>query len=130
MPDTQELSNQSERVVFCVTPAFYRIADVMLLTALSRATIYRRIADGRFPAPIHLRGRACGWTPAELQAWIDNPAEYRAAPASAEPRQARLRRNVRRLNRSRLSRRKFRTQIGHDGENTPTKDKAPTARIP
>jgi prophage regulatory protein len=59
-------------------PAFFRIADVMRITALSRATVYRRIADGIFPRPVHLGGRACGWTPAALQAWIDDPGRYRA----------------------------------------------------
>ena len=42
-------------------PAFYRLRDVMRITALSRSTIYRRIAEGRFPAPIHLGGRASAW---------------------------------------------------------------------
>lgn len=60
-------------------PAFFRIADVMRITALSRATVYRRIADGIFPTPVHLGGRACGWTPKALQAWIDDPAGYRAS---------------------------------------------------
>jgi prophage regulatory protein len=59
-------------------PAFFRIADVMRITALSRATVYRRIADGIFPPPVHLGGRACGWTPAALQAWIDDPGGYRS----------------------------------------------------
>lgn len=59
-------------------PAFFRIADVMRITALSRATVYRRIADGIFPPPVHLGGRACGWTPAALQAWIDDPGGYHA----------------------------------------------------
>lgn len=63
-------------------PAFYRIADVMRITALSRATLYRRIVEGRFPTPIHLGGRACGWTPAALQKWIDNPEGYRAPQSS------------------------------------------------
>ncbi|MBK5205698.1 MAG: AlpA family phage regulatory protein [Polaromonas sp.] len=60
-------------------PAFFRIADVIRITALSRATVYRRIADGIFPAPVHLGGRACGWTPKALQAWIDDPGGYRAS---------------------------------------------------
>jgi len=62
-------------------PAFFRIADVMRITALSRATVYRRIADGIFPPPVHLGGRACGWTPAALQAWIDDPGGYRTPRA-------------------------------------------------
>ena len=63
-------------------PAFFRIADVMRITALSRATVYRRIADGIFPAPVHLGGRACGWTPKALQAWIDDPGGYGAPDRS------------------------------------------------
>ena len=63
-------------------PAFFRIADVMRITALSRATVYRRIADGIFPAPVHLGGRACGWTPAALQAWIHDPGGYRVPSRS------------------------------------------------
>lgn len=63
-------------------PAFFRIADVMRITALSRATVYRRIADGKFPLPVHLGGRACGWTPLGLQAWIDDPGEYRVTGQS------------------------------------------------
>lgn len=60
-------------------PAFYRLRDVMRITALSRSTIYRRVAEGRFPAPVHLGGRASGWQCASLQQWIDNPEEYRAS---------------------------------------------------
>lgn len=60
-------------------PAFYRLRDVMRITALSRSTIYRRVAEGRFPAPIHLGGRAAAWQCASLQQWIINPEEYRAS---------------------------------------------------
>lgn len=69
------------------TPAFFRMADVTRITALSRATLYRRIAEGRFPAPVHLGGRACGWTPAALQAWIDDPGAY-SQPSQAAMRAA------------------------------------------
>ena len=43
------------------TPAFLRLRDVMRITALSRPTLYRRIAAQRFPRPVHPGGRACGW---------------------------------------------------------------------
>jgi prophage regulatory protein len=51
---------------------------VVRITALSRATSYRRIAEGRFPAPVHLGGRASGWASDALQAWIDAPDSFRA----------------------------------------------------
>ena len=63
-------------------PAFYRMRDVLRITALSRPTLYRRIAAGRFPPPVHLGGRACAWTPAALKAWIDDPDGYRIAQIS------------------------------------------------
>ena len=61
-----------------VPPAVYRLPDVIRITALSRSTIYRRIAEGRFPSPVHLGGRASAWPSAALQQWIDNPDGYGA----------------------------------------------------
>nr|WP_269475709.1 AlpA family phage regulatory protein [Variovorax sp. SRS16] len=48
------------------------------ITALSRTTLYRRISEGRFPAPVHLGGRASAWPSEALQAWIDDPDGYRS----------------------------------------------------
>jgi prophage regulatory protein len=42
-------------------PAFYRLREVVRMTALSRSTVYRRISEGRFPAPVSLGGRASRW---------------------------------------------------------------------
>lgn len=61
------------------SPAFYRLRDVIRIAALSRSTIYRRIAEGRFPAPVRLGGRASAWPSAGLQEWIDDPEGYRTA---------------------------------------------------
>lgn len=60
-------------------PAFYRLNEVTRITSLSRSTVYRRIAEGRFPEPVHLGGRASAWPRAALQAWIDDPQGYRRA---------------------------------------------------
>lgn len=69
-------------------PAFYRLQDIIRISALSRSTIYRRIADGRFPPPVHLGGRASGWPSEALQQWIDDPLGYRIAPPQPDPRAA------------------------------------------
>jgi len=66
------------------TPAFFRIRDVLRITGLSRPTLYRRIAVGRFPPPVHLGGRACGWSNLALQAWIANPQSYRSSQTAVE----------------------------------------------
>lgn len=62
-------------------PAFLRIRDVLRITALSRPTLYRRIAARRFPPPVHLGGRACGWRSTAVQTWISDPDGYRAPDA-------------------------------------------------
>ncbi|WP_093180080.1 AlpA family transcriptional regulator [Variovorax sp. YR266] len=59
-----------------VVPAFFRLTEVIRITGLSRATLYRRIAEGKFPPPVHLGGRACGWSRGALQRWIDDPEGY------------------------------------------------------
>lgn len=72
-------------------PAFFRMRDVLRITGLSRPTLYRRIVARRFPPPIHLGGRACGWAHSALQAWIANPDTYLAPEAEnrALPRRPR-----------------------------------------
>ncbi|MBK7115915.1 MAG: AlpA family phage regulatory protein [Proteobacteria bacterium] len=55
------------------------------ITGLSRPTIYRRIAAQRFPAPVHLGGRACGWPSVALQSWISDPEGYCTPPAQKAP---------------------------------------------
>ncbi len=47
-----------------------RRRQVEARTGLSRSTIYQRIADGEFPAPVSLGGRAVGWPSDEIDAWI------------------------------------------------------------
>lgn len=68
----------SEGVTDCTVPVFYRMADLVRITGLSRATLYRRIDEGRFPPQ-------CTWADAPavggasaLQAWIDDPEGYAA----------------------------------------------------
>jgi len=69
-------------------PAYYRLRDVVRITALSRSTIYRRITEGRFPAPVNLGGKASGWAREAVLRWIDDPAGYRATPPAAAAPQA------------------------------------------
>ena len=48
-----------------------RLPDVKARTGLARATIYLRMANGCFPRPISLGGRAVGWIEAEVDEWLD-----------------------------------------------------------
>jgi len=47
-----------------------RLPTVKARTGLSRSTIYLRIAEGSFPAPVSLGGRAVGWIEAEVNDWL------------------------------------------------------------
>jgi prophage regulatory protein len=48
-----------------------RRKQVEVRTGLSRSTIYSRIQQKQFPAPINLGGRAVGWLQAEVDEWLD-----------------------------------------------------------
>ena len=49
-------------------------------TGLSRSTIYLRVAEGTFPAPVSLGARAVGWIESEISDWLASQIK-----ASREP---------------------------------------------
>jgi prophage regulatory protein len=49
-----------------------RLPEVKRSTGLSRSTIYLRVAEGTFPKPVCLGGRAVGWLAEEVQDWLQN----------------------------------------------------------
>ena len=54
-----------------------RLPAVKDRTGLSRSTIYLRISEGVFPAPIILGGRAVGWIESEVLGWINKKISER-----------------------------------------------------
>ena len=50
--------------------AIIRRKQVEARTGLSRSTIYLRIAQGTFPAPVNLGSRAVGWVQSEIDHWL------------------------------------------------------------
>jgi len=52
-----------------------RLPAVKSCTGLSRSTIYLRVAQGTFPEPINLGGRAVGWVESEVQQWLQSKIE-------------------------------------------------------
>ncbi|WBU52067.1 AlpA family transcriptional regulator [Paracoccus sp. SCSIO 75233] len=50
----------------------YRRPEVEKITGLSRSTLYRLMAEGNFPKPIKLTGKAVGWTDAAIDDWLDS----------------------------------------------------------
>ena len=51
-----------------MTHTILRLPAIKTSTGLSRSTIYLRIAQGLFPKPVSLGGRAVGWPASEVVA--------------------------------------------------------------
>ena len=60
---------------------FMRINDVIASTGLSRATIYRLIANHDFPRQHQLTRRSSGWWEADVESWLKG----RLAPPPETP---------------------------------------------
>jgi prophage regulatory protein len=59
--------------------------QVEIRTGLSRSTIYQKVAEGTFPAPIHLSANAVGWLSHEIDRSLES--RIRASrPADKEVR--------------------------------------------
>ncbi|MGH9816030.1 MAG: helix-turn-helix transcriptional regulator [Candidatus Acidiferrales bacterium] len=58
-----------------MTHTILRLPAVKASTGLSRSTIYLRVAQGTFPKPVSLGGRAVGWLEAEIQDWLQRRIE-------------------------------------------------------
>ena len=48
-----------------------RRAQVQNRTGLSRSSIYKFIAEDKFPKPVSLGARAVGWVEADIDDWLD-----------------------------------------------------------
>lgn len=60
---------ESERII--------RLRTVLARTGLSRSTMYRKIAEGTFPAQIKISVNGAGWRESEVNQWIENPVAWR-----------------------------------------------------
>jgi prophage regulatory protein len=54
-----------------LAPVFLRMPTVMRMTGLGRSTIYRLIADQKFPSPVRLGPRAVAWRRTDLDRWSE-----------------------------------------------------------
>jgi len=51
---------------------FMRIDDVVATVGVSRATIYRMIANKEFPAQHQLTKRSIGWWQSDVDSWLQS----------------------------------------------------------
>ena len=47
-----------------------RLREVQHRVGLSRSSIYRFMAEGTFPTPVHLGSRSVAWIEHEIDAWL------------------------------------------------------------
>ena len=56
-----------------------RLDEVLGLTGVSRATLYRKIAACTFPAQHKIAERCCGWRAGAVDIWLRNPMTFTVA---------------------------------------------------
>lgn len=54
-----------------------RFDTVRARTGLSRSTIYRKIAEGTFPAQIRISANGAGWRESDIDRWVADPVRWR-----------------------------------------------------
>jgi prophage regulatory protein len=54
-----------------------RLKTVLARTGLSRSTIYRKIAEGTFPAQLKISTNGTGWHESDIDRWIADPVSWR-----------------------------------------------------
>ena len=54
-----------------------RLDTVRDRTGLSRSTIYRKIAEGTFPAQLKISINGTGWRESDIDRWVANPVAWR-----------------------------------------------------
>jgi prophage regulatory protein len=65
-----QVQTETKPVAAEVQPAvFVRMAAVKQLTGLGRTTIYRLMAEDKFPSPVRLAKRAMAWRRIDLDQW-------------------------------------------------------------
>jgi len=56
-----------------------RRRQVEARVGLRRSTLYQRIAEGTFPAPVRLGARSVGWLAHEVERWLADRVAARGA---------------------------------------------------
>lgn len=49
-----------------------RAPDVLNIVALSRTTLWRKVRNGSFPAPLQLGTNSIGWLESTINEWMKN----------------------------------------------------------
>lgn len=69
-----------------VADRIVRLKTVLARAGLSRSTIYRKIAEGTFPAQVRISVNGAGWRESDIDRWIADPAGWRATNETTKRR--------------------------------------------
>lgn len=61
-----------------------KLPEVIEITTLSRASIYRLIAEGKFPKQVKLSTRACAWIEQDVLSWLNGRINSRYSSANQQ----------------------------------------------
>ncbi len=60
-----------DRDTFSAGDSLLRVNTVIQRVGPGRSTIYKKVKEGTFPAPVKLSERAVAWRESEINAWIE-----------------------------------------------------------
>lgn len=63
-----------------------RLNTVLARTGLSRSTIYRKMAEGTFPAQFKISTNGTGWKESDINRWVENPVKWRPEEEAGDGR--------------------------------------------
>jgi len=67
------------------TERIIRLKTVLARTGLSRSTLYRKIAEGTFPAQVRISIHGAGWHESAVNSWIADPVSYGRSQSAMQP---------------------------------------------
>lgn len=56
----------------CERMRLLRLTEVMKITGIARATIYKKINEGSFPKPLKISATCVRWRSDEIEQWIED----------------------------------------------------------
>ncbi len=64
-----------------------RKPELLQITGVSIASVYRWVANGTFPSPVKLGSNSVGWRETEIRDWLDNRDRVFEAPGDEKPQE-------------------------------------------
>jgi prophage regulatory protein len=59
---------------------FLRLPEVKRETGMGKSTIWAKVKEGKFPAPVRFGGKCTRWVASEIEAWKRARIEERDSP--------------------------------------------------